>query len=333
MLYERLRFNGPTLVFVKQQPRQMTLPGSNTRECQEHFSLQRLSQSSANLQRSKMDPTAAITLVINNTRVVAHFITNLAITLIQRCAAEVLGLPIRPVFGPDTTFTDPTTSRVFTIQGETRLALHYANQQESVTAYVVHENEISKSILLGMDALLALQGRLVNYDGDEQMNPIFPIPGENRLLTPRPIFATSLTASLASLSWQQQSPYTMEPYHRQYHQDTVTNTTFPILGQIQLPVGTQGDRFSVLITNINTPFMFGLDYLRKFGFRIEFPGFTINWPRTLAVRPLRRRAVAIRGPTCPRCRQSGHLRSQCTGRPRPAERSSGARVVATRTRP
>ncbi len=76
--------------FVKQQPRQMTLPGSNTRECQEHFPLQRLSQSSANLQRSKMDPTAAITLVINNNRVVAHFTTNLATTNLAsfRCVRQ-----------------------------------------------------------------------------------------------------------------------------------------------------------------------------------------------------------------------------------------------------
>jgi hypothetical protein len=280
-----------------------------------------------------MDTRTAINIVINNTRVVAHFITNLAITLIQKCAVEVLEMPIRPVYGPDTTFTEPVTAKVFNIQGETTLTLTYAGQQENVTAYVV--SDISKSILLGMDSLLAMQGRLLNSVGDEQINPIFPIPGEDPLSPTRPIFATGLTESFASLAWQRQPSYAIEPFHRQYHQDLVTNTTFRLVGQVRLPVGrlpvgTQSDSFSVLITDTNTPFTLGLNYLRQFNYRIEFPGFKITWPRTLAVRPVRRRTVTINGPTCPRCRQAGHLRSQCTGRPRPAERSQGARAIDPR---
>jgi hypothetical protein len=120
-----------------------------------------------------MDTRTAITIVINNTRVVAHFITNLAITLIQKCVTEVLEMPIRPVYGPDTTFKDPVTAKVFNIQGETTLTLTYAGQQRNITAYVVSQNDISKSILLGMDSLLAMQGRLLKSVGDEQINPIF----------------------------------------------------------------------------------------------------------------------------------------------------------------
>jgi hypothetical protein len=182
-----------------------------------------------------MDTRTGITIVINNTRVVAHFITNLAITLIQKYAAEVLEMPIRPVYGPDTTFTDPVTAKVFNIQGETTLTLTYAGQQENVTAYVV--SDISKSILLGMDSLLAMQGRLLNSVGDEQINPIFPIPGEDPLSLTRPIFATGLTESFSGLAWQRQFSYAIEPFHRQYHQDLVTNTTFRLVGQVRLPVG------------------------------------------------------------------------------------------------
>jgi hypothetical protein len=92
-------------------------------------------------------------------------------------------MPIRPVYGPDTTFTDPVTAKVFNIQGETPITLTYAGQRENVTAYVVSENDISKSILLGMDSLLAMQGRLLNSVGDEQINPIFPIQGRRPTIT------------------------------------------------------------------------------------------------------------------------------------------------------
>jgi hypothetical protein len=83
---------------------------------------------------------------------------------------------------------------VFNIQGETRLTLNYASQQETIAAYVISENEICKSILLGMDSLLALHGRLLNNESYKQINPIFPIPVENGFSAPPPIFATGLTA-------------------------------------------------------------------------------------------------------------------------------------------
>jgi hypothetical protein len=125
---------------------------------------------------------------------------------------------------------------VFDIQGETRITVNYAGKQETVTAYVVSENEITKSILLGMDSLLALQGRLLNKEGNGKMNPNFPISGEDRLSTPRPIFATGLTASFASLTWQRQFAYVIKPRNRKYHQDLVTNTTFRILGKFDCPL-------------------------------------------------------------------------------------------------
>ncbi|EFX69246.1 hypothetical protein DAPPUDRAFT_113795 [Daphnia pulex] len=182
-----------------------------------------------------------------------------------------------------------------------------------------------------MDSIIALQGRLLSQDGAEEMNPHYPIPGEEDLTAPRPIYSTGLTVSMASIAWQQQSVYEMKPgQDGEYHLDLITNTRFTVLGRINIQLGPSGEKFCVLITKINTQFMLGLDFLKVAGFRIEFPGVTIRWPRTLAVRPVRRHAVAINGPTCPRCRQAGHLRSQCTGRPRPAERSSEARAIDAR---
>jgi hypothetical protein len=130
-----------------------------------------------------MDTRTAITIVINNTRVVAHFITNLAITLIQKCVTKVLEMPIRPVYGPDTTFKDPVTAKVFNIQGETTLTLTYAGQQRNITAYVVSQNDISKSILLGMDSLLAMQRRLLKKRGRRANQPHFPNPGRRPTIT------------------------------------------------------------------------------------------------------------------------------------------------------
>lgn len=149
-----------------------------------------------------------------------------------------------------------------------------------------------------MDSIIALQGRLLSRDGDEEMNPHYPIPGEEDLTAPRPIYSTGLTVSLASIAWQQQSVYEMEPGpDGEYHLDLITNTRLTILERINLRLGPSGDKFCVWITRINTQFMLGLDYLKIAEFRIEFPGVTIRWPRTLAVRPVRRRAVATNGPT------------------------------------
>jgi hypothetical protein len=270
-------------------------------------------------------------MVVNDSNIIATFATNLAITLIRRSTVETLECPTRPVYGPDTSFTDPATSRVYQIESEASLTLEYAGQQKIITAYVVQSDEIGAPLVLGMDSILTLQGRLANRDGNEEMIPHYPIPGEEELTTPRPIYATGLTVSMASITWQRQSKYNMEPgQDGEYHLDPITKTRFPILGRINLQLRSSGEHFCVLITRINTQFMLGLDYLQILEFRLEFPGATIRWPRTLAVRPVRRRAVAANGPTCPRCRQTGHLRSQCTGRPRPAERSQRARAIDPR---
>ncbi|EFX81236.1 hypothetical protein DAPPUDRAFT_242674 [Daphnia pulex] len=176
-----------------------------------------------------------------------------------------------------------------------------------------------------MDAILVLQGRLLCRDGDEEINPHYPIPREENLTAPRPIYSTGLTVSMASIAWQQQSECDMEiGQDGEYHLDTITNTRFPILGRVNLRLQRSDENLCVLITRISTQFMLGVDFLRIAEFRLQFPGVSIRWPQTLAVRPVRRRSVAVNGPTCPRCRQAGHLRSQCTGRPRPTERSNEA---------
>jgi hypothetical protein len=276
-----------------------------------------------------MDQRSSVRLVVNDTHLIAYFATNLAVTFIRRSTLEGFECPIRPAYGADTSFTDPATSRVHLIEGEISLPLHYAEQQTVVTTYVVQNDEIGVPIVLGMDSLIALQGRLLSRYGDEDMNPHYPIPDEEDLTEPRSIYSTGLTVSMASLTWQQQSTYDMEPSQDgQYHLDLITNTRFPILGRMNLRMGPGGENFCVMITRINTQFMLGLDFLRIAEFRIKFPGATIRWPRTLAVHPVRRRAVAINGPTCPRYHQLGHLRSQCTGRPRSAERNMGTRAIS-----
>jgi hypothetical protein len=270
-----------------------------------------------------MAQPSSVRIVVNDTNIIAHFATNLAITLIRRSTVEALECPTRPVYGPDTSFTDPATSRVHPIESEASLTLEYAGQQSIVTAYVVQNNEIGTPLVLGMDSILALEGRLLRRDGDEEINPHYPIPGEENLTAPRSIYSTGLTVSMASIAWQQQSEYDMEiGQDGEYHLDTITNTRFPILGRVNLRLQRRDENFCVLITTINTQFMLGVDFLRYAEFRLQFPGVSIRWPQTLAIRPVRRRSVAVNGPTCPRCRQAGHLRSQCTGRPRPAERSN-----------
>jgi hypothetical protein len=47
-----------------------------------------------------------------------------------------------------------------------------------------------------MDFLLALKGRLLSQHGDEEMNPHYPIPGEEDLTASRPIHSTGLTVSM-----------------------------------------------------------------------------------------------------------------------------------------
>jgi hypothetical protein len=158
------------------------------------------SQSTVSLHQVKMDQRSSVRQVVNDTHIVTYFATNLAVTFIRRSTAEGLECSIRPVFGPDTSFTDPATARVHLIEGEISLLLHYTGQQTAVTAYVVQNNKIGAPIVLGMDSFLALQGRLLSRYGDEEMNPHYPIPGEEDLTAPQPIYFTGLTVSMASLA-------------------------------------------------------------------------------------------------------------------------------------
>jgi hypothetical protein len=84
-----------------------------------------------------MAQPSSVRIVVNDTNIIAHFATNLAITLIRRSTVEALECPTRPVYGPDTSFTDPATSRVHPIESEASLTPEYAGQQRIVTAYVV----------------------------------------------------------------------------------------------------------------------------------------------------------------------------------------------------
>ena len=99
---------------------------------------------------------SSINLVLNTVRAVAHVATNLAISLIRLSEAERIGFELRPVTGPDTTFVDPVTSRVFHILWETNSFTLQENQPAKAIFYVVADDEIGQSIILGMDTLLAL---------------------------------------------------------------------------------------------------------------------------------------------------------------------------------
>lgn len=144
-----------------------------------------------------MDQRSSVRLVVNDKHVIAYFATNLAVTFIRRSTAEESESQIRPMYGPNTSFTAPATSRVHLIEGEVSLPLHYAGQQTVVTKFVVQNEEIGVPIVLRTDPLIALQGRLLSRDGDEEMNPHYPIPGEEELTAPRPIYSTVLTVSMA----------------------------------------------------------------------------------------------------------------------------------------
>ena len=260
-----------------------------------------------------MDSKAAVTLVANGRRVCVYFITNLAITLVRQTIATALECVLRPVSGPDASFVDPVTGRNFQIRWETRIHVNYGAHPATVVAYVVDDEEIGFPLLVGMDAILALQGALT-IDGNEQMNTLFPIPGENNMAAPRPVLATGLTVSMASEFWYRHSEkiYT-ERASTGNHQDPVTNTTFAVSRIMELPQIADPD-FCVLITNIITEFMLGINFLRTVNFRIQFPDVFISWPQTQVVRPYRHPARAIAGPSCPRCGLNGHVPSRCTER-------------------
>ncbi|EFX72860.1 hypothetical protein DAPPUDRAFT_110314 [Daphnia pulex] len=203
------------------------------------------------------------------------------------------------------------------------------DQTTATVAYVVWDEEIGAAIIMGKDSIITLQGTIM-IDGDEQTNPLFPVPGDEKELYPKPVWATGLTVSLASPTYASKCETPIVPYEGpDRYFDCVTKTSFPITGKIIIPLDGNPD-FCVLISKIPTPIMLGLDYIQCVDFQVKFPNMCISWPRTLAVRPYRPPARALAGPTCPRCRQAGHLRSQCTGRPRPAERSNKARAIDPR---
>jgi hypothetical protein len=117
-----------------------------------------------------MDSKAAVTIVANGKHVRAYFFTDLGITLVRHSIATTLDCVLRPVFDPDTSFMDPVTSRSFPILWETRLQINYGNHPSTAISYVVKDEEIGFPLLIGMNAILALQGVLL-VNGNEQMNP------------------------------------------------------------------------------------------------------------------------------------------------------------------
>lgn len=64
-----------------------------------------------------MDLKAKVNLFFLITRVLAYFASKLALTFIRSSTLELLKCVIRPVFKPDTPFTDPATGRIYLIQG------------------------------------------------------------------------------------------------------------------------------------------------------------------------------------------------------------------------
>lgn len=64
-----------------------------------------------------MDLKATVNLFFVITRVHAYFASNWALTFIRSSTVELFKCVIRPVFKPDTSFTDPATEIIYLIQG------------------------------------------------------------------------------------------------------------------------------------------------------------------------------------------------------------------------
>jgi hypothetical protein len=58
-------------------------------------------------------------------------------------------------------------------------------------AYIVQDEEIGASIIIGMDTIRALKGTII-IDEEEHTNPLFPMPGDEKVLYPKPVWATGL---------------------------------------------------------------------------------------------------------------------------------------------
>jgi hypothetical protein len=109
-----------------------------------------------------MDPKTAVIVFVENTKatVRAQVVSSLALTFINASTATLLKFVVRPVAGPDTSFTDPITNRVFQIMGETSLLLTIGGPTANVTVYVVNDAEIGVPMVLEMDTIIALHGTL-----------------------------------------------------------------------------------------------------------------------------------------------------------------------------
>jgi hypothetical protein len=251
-----------------------------------------------------MDSKAAVTLLANGKHIRAYFITNFAITLIRQTIATALRCVLRPVFGPDTSFVDPVTSRDFPILWETRIHISYSNRSETVVAYVVNDEEIGCPLLAGMDTILALKGALL-VKGNEQINPLFGTT-EPSDLDPRPVLATGLRPSFVSREWAAEEGAVATPVDRENFFDPLTKTTLQLYGMVDVQAGDD-PTFLAFIANIGTSLVLGTDYFKETDVQLKFPESTISWPQTEIVRPYRPPARSLAGPTCPKCGLNGHV--------------------------
>jgi hypothetical protein len=171
-------------------------------------------------------------------------------------------------------------------------------------AYIVQDEEIGASIIIGMDTIRALKGTII-IDEEEHTNPLFPMPGDEKVLYTKPVWATGLGVSLASPAYASKSETAVVPHDApdQYY-DCVTRSNFFITGKIHMPLPTN-PKFCVLISKITTPIILGLDYMRSVDFQLKFLEMCISWPRTLVVCPYRHPARSVTSPTCSRCGVSG----------------------------
>ncbi|EFX81241.1 hypothetical protein DAPPUDRAFT_242663 [Daphnia pulex] len=151
-----------------------------------------------------METKFYVPVVVNNIRVITYFATNLAIILIRKSVAEGLKCVLYPVSGPDASFIDPATARVFPLLWETRLTLTTKDQPIWSTAYIVQDEEIGASIIIGIDTIIAIKGTII-IDEEEHSNPLFPIMGDEKVLYPKPVWATGLGVSLASPAYASKS--------------------------------------------------------------------------------------------------------------------------------
>lgn len=99
---------------------------------------------------------------------------------------------LKPLQSPATEFSDPVTSRVFSILWETRLLINYGDTPATAIVYVEADDEIGISLILGMDTLLA-QGEELVTNKLSRINLLYPIPGETWL-----IHSNGLTMTLGS---------------------------------------------------------------------------------------------------------------------------------------